>query len=225
MRCRWQGSDDPSVVTKVLHDFGRDPGIHGVLLQLPLPTGWNADELLLALPPAKDVDGFHPENAGRLALGLPGFVPCTPLGIRELLRHYEIPLAGRPVTIVGRSNVVGRPLAQLLSAKGEDATVTLAHSRSRDLFEATRAAEILVVAIGRPNAIGPEHVRCGATVIDVGVHRVDGKLTGDVDAVGVSAVAGALSPVPGGVGPLTVAFLLQNTVLAAERARAGVPAS
>jgi methylenetetrahydrofolate dehydrogenase (NADP+)/methenyltetrahydrofolate cyclohydrolase len=220
---RWQGGDNPSVVLKVLQDFARDPGVHGVLLQLPLPDGWDANALIQALPPEKDVDGFHPENAGRLALGLPGFVPCTPLGIRELLHHYQIPLAGRPVTIVGRSTVVGRPLMQLLSAKGEDATVTLAHSRSRDLFEATRAAEVLIVAIGKPGAIGPEHVRSGAVVIDVGVHRVDGKLTGDVDAAGVSAVASALSPVPGGVGPLTVAFLLQNTVLAAERARAGVP--
>jgi metallophosphoesterase (TIGR00282 family) len=220
---RWGADDDPRTLTAALADLGRDPSVHGVLLQLPLPEGWDTNSFIAALPPDKDVDGFHPVNAGRLAQGLPGFVPCTPLGIREMLHFYEVPLAGRPVTVVGRSGVVGRPLATLLSSKGEDATVTVAHSRTRDLFEATRSAEVLIVAMGRPEAIGPEHVRPGAVVIDVGVHRVDGKLKGDVDAAGVAAVASALSPVPGGVGPLTVAFLLQNTVLAAERLSAKQP--
>jgi metallophosphoesterase (TIGR00282 family) len=216
---RWGPGDDPATLMKALADLGRDPSVHGVLLQLPLPEGWDTNSFIADLPPDKDVDGFHPVNAGRLAQGLPGFVPCTPLGIREMLHFYEVPLAGRAVTVVGRSGVVGRPLATLLGSKGEDATVTVAHSRTRDLFEATRSADVLIVAMGQPEAIGPEHVKPGAVVIDVGVHRVNGKLVGDVDAAGVSAVASALSPVPGGVGPLTVAFLLQNTVLAAERAK------
>ena len=220
---RWGAGDDPGTLHKALADLGRDPAVHGVLLQLPLPEGWDTNSFIAALPPEKDVDGFHPVNAGKLAQGLPGFVPCTPLGIREMLHFYEVPLAGRPVTVVGRSGVVGRPLATLLSSKGEDATVTVAHSRTRHLFEATRSAEVLIVAMGQPEAIGPEHVRPGAVVIDVGVHRVNGKLVGDVDAAGVSTVASALSPVPGGVGPLTVAFLLQNTVLAAERLSAHKP--
>ncbi|HKA23986.1 MAG TPA: bifunctional 5,10-methylenetetrahydrofolate dehydrogenase/5,10-methenyltetrahydrofolate cyclohydrolase [Candidatus Eisenbacteria bacterium] len=213
---RWNAGDDPGTLLKALADLGRDQSVHGVLLQLPLPQGWDTNAMIEALPFEKDVDGFHPVNAGLLAQGQPLFVPCTPLGIREMLHFYEVPLAGRPVTVVGRSGVVGRPLATLLSSKGEDATVTVAHSRTRDLFEATRSAEVLIVAAGQPQMIGPEHVRKGAVVIDVGVHRVEGKLVGDVDAAGVSAVASALSPVPGGVGPLTVAFLLQNTVRAAE---------
>jgi methylenetetrahydrofolate dehydrogenase (NADP+)/methenyltetrahydrofolate cyclohydrolase len=220
---RWGAGDDPQSLMAALADLGRDPSVHGVLLQLPLPEGWDTNSFLAALPPDKDVDGFHPVNAGRLAQGLPGFVPCTPLGIREMLHFYEVPLAGRAVTVLGRSGVVGRPLATLLSSKGEDATVTVAHSRTRNLFEATRSAEVLIVAIGQPEAIGPEHVKPGAVVIDVGVHRVDGKLKGDVDAAGVAHVASALSPVPGGVGPLTVAFLLENTVAAAERLTAKQP--
>ena len=220
----------PGKVFDCLAELSRHSGVHGVLLQMPLPAGWPTLDLQLALPPAKDVDGFHPENAGRLALGLPGFVPCTPLGILALLRHYEIELAGRRVTVVGRSAIVGRPLALLLSRKGTDATVTLAHSRTRDLPAVCREAEVLVVAIGVPRAITAEHVRPGASVIDVGIHRIPDpaapgrtRLTGDVDAESVRRVAGALSPVPGGVGPLTVAFLMSNTLDAAERASA--PAS
>jgi len=199
-----------------------DPHVHGILLQMPLPEGWPAQELQLAIPPAKDVDGFHPESLGRLALGLPGFVACTPLGIRALLQHYKVPLAGRRVTIVGRSGIVGTPLALLLSRKGVDATVTLAHSRTQDLPAVCREADVLIAALGVPRALGAAHVKPGAIVVDVGIHRVieDGKprLVGDVDAEAVHGIAAALSPVPGGVGPLTVAFLLSNTLDAAERA-------
>ncbi len=196
-----------------------DRSVHGILLQMPLPAGWPAADLLLAIPPAKDVDGFHPENVGRLAQGLPGFVACTPLGILRLLEDEAVPLAGRRVTVVGRSSIVGTPLALLLSRKGVDATVTLAHSRTADLEAACREAEVLVVAMGVPRAIGRKHVRPGATVIDVGIHRAaDGRLVGDVRAEEMAGVAAALTPVPGGVGPLTVASLMANTLDAAERA-------
>ncbi|MEO6463401.1 MAG: bifunctional 5,10-methylenetetrahydrofolate dehydrogenase/5,10-methenyltetrahydrofolate cyclohydrolase, partial [Candidatus Eisenbacteria bacterium] len=203
-----------------------DPAVHGVLLQMPLPAGWPTQDLQLAVPPSKDVDGFHPENLGRLALGLPGFVSCTPLGILRLLEDAAIPLAGRRVTIVGRSAIVGTPLTLLLSRKGVDATVTLAHSRTADLPAACREADVLVVAMGVPRAIGREHVKPGAVVIDVGIHRLppaEGepgppRLVGDVRAEEMAGHAAALSPVPGGVGPLTVAFLMSNTLDAAERA-------
>jgi hypothetical protein len=223
----WGADEDPAAVAHTLAELGRDPAVHGILLQLPLPAGWDAGSLLGLLPPEKDVDGFHPVNVGRLALGLPGFVPCTPLGIRELLRYYEIPIRGRHVVVLGRSPSVGRPLANLLSRRGEDATVTLAHSRSENLAELARQADVLVAAIGRPHWVTAEHVRAGAVVVDVGIHRVPDpqapggtRIVGDVDPDSVACVASALSPVPGGVGPLTVAFLIDNTVLAAERAAA-----
>jgi len=202
----------------LLRTLGDDPLVHGVLLQMPLPSGWPSQELQLAIPPSKDVDGFHPESLGRLALGLPGFVACTPQGILALLRHYNVPLAGRRVTIVGRSAIVGTPLALLLSRKGVDATVTLAHSRTANLEAVCQEADVLVAALGVPRALGAAHVRKGAVVVDVGIHRVDGRLVGDVDAEAVHGIAAMLSPVPGGVGPLTVAFLLSNTLDAAERA-------
>ncbi len=212
-------------VRSAMEELAGDPGVHGILLQMPLPQGWPSSDLQLAIPPAKDVDGFHPESIGRLAQGLPGFVACTPLGILELLRFYAIPLDGRRVTIVGRSAIVGTPLALLLSRKGVDATVTIAHSRTPDLPAVCRMADVLVVAMGRPRAIGPGHVKPGATVVDVGIHRVpraddpsQSRLVGDVDAGAMRGVAGALSPVPGGVGPLTVAYLLSNTLDAAEHA-------
>jgi methylenetetrahydrofolate dehydrogenase (NADP+)/methenyltetrahydrofolate cyclohydrolase len=179
--------------------------------------------VLEAIPPVKDVDGFHPVNAGRLAQGLPALVPATPLGIVELLRFHGIPLAGRHAVVLGRSNIVGRPLATLLSSKRCNMTVTIGHSASGPrLVELAREADLLVAAMGRAEAVGEEWVKPGATVVDVGIHRVpaaNGKtrLTGDVDATAVSRIAGALTPVPGGVGPMTVAMVIANTVEAAAR--------
>ena len=212
----------PSEARARLAALREDPAVHGVLLQMPLPAGWPVQDLQLAIPPSKDVDGFHPESIGRLALGLPGFVACTPLGIHALLRHFQVPLAGRRVVIVGRSGIVGTPLALLLSRKGVDATVTLAHSQTSDLPAVCRDAEVLIAALGVPQAIGAAHVKPGAVVVDVGIHRLPSeggktRLVGDVDAEAVRGIASALSPVPGGVGPLTVAFLLSNTLDAAER--------
>ena len=199
----------------------------GILVQLPLPPHVDTVAVLDAVPPDRDVDGFHPENAGLLSQGRPRFVPCTAAGVQRLLIDAGIETAGRHAVIVGRSDIVGKPLALLLSAKppataapgqggGCDATVTICHSRSADLGALTRQADILVAAVGRPGLITAEMVKQGATVIDVGINRVDGRLVGDVDFDAVSRVAGRITPVPGGVGPLTVAMLLSNTLLAAE---------
>jgi methylenetetrahydrofolate dehydrogenase (NADP+)/methenyltetrahydrofolate cyclohydrolase len=230
-RRAWKASDPPARVAEAMSETGGDAAVHGVLLQLPLPAGWDTRSLLDRLPPDKDVDGLHPVNAGRLALGLDGFVPCTPLGVLALLTHYEIPLAGRRAVVMGRSAIVGRPLSLLLSGKSVDATVTVVHSRSAGAAAICREAEVLIAAIGRPRAVTAEFVRPGAAVVDVGIHRVADperpgrtRLVGDVDVESVARVAGALSPVPGGVGPLTVAFLMENTVRAAERLTSGAPA-
>jgi methylenetetrahydrofolate dehydrogenase (NADP+)/methenyltetrahydrofolate cyclohydrolase len=220
------GSDTRAIVERV-RALGEDPDVHGILVQLPLPPPADPQAVLEAIPPHKDVDGFHPINVGRLAAGLPGFVPATPRGILELLRHYEVPLAGRHAVVLGRSNIVGRPLANLLSARGTDCTVTLGHSASGPALQALAAeADLLVVAIGKPEAVDASWIKPGATVVDVGIHRVPSpgtrtgfRLTGDVDAASVTEVAGALTPVPGGVGPMTVAMVVANTVLAATRAR------
>jgi methylenetetrahydrofolate dehydrogenase (NADP+)/methenyltetrahydrofolate cyclohydrolase len=199
------------------------PDVHGILVQLPLPSGVDSAAVLAAIDPAKDVDGFHAVNAGRLALGQPATVPCTPLGCLILIREVLPNLAGKRAVVVGRSNIVGKPMAQLLLQN--DCTVTIAHSRTRDLPQLCREAEILVAAIGRPKAIAGDWVRPGAIVIDVGINRVavDGKnkLVGDVDYAGALAHAGAITPVPGGVGPMTIACLLMNTVNAAVRSRHG----
>lgn len=218
------GTDTAAVIAKV-RALGADPSVHGILVQLPLAPPADAHAVLEAIPPAKDVDGFHPENAGRLAAGLPGFVPCTPLGILQLLRHHQIPLAGKHAVVLGRSNVVGRPLANLLSSRGVDMTVTIGHSASgAALRELAREADLLIAAIGKPESVDASWVKPGATVVDVGIHRVPDaqrrtgyRLTGDVEAASVSRVAGALTPVPGGVGPMTVAMVVANTVLAAQR--------
>jgi len=207
-----------------------DPGIHGILVQLPLPAQIDASAVLGTIDPDKDVDGFHVVNAGRLAVGLPGLVPCTPLGSTMLLKATLGDLSGLHAVIVGRSNIVGKPMAQLLLA--ENCTVTVAHSRSRDLPALCRTADILVAAVGRPEMIRADWIRHGATVIDVGINRVasadpvkaaEGKtrVVGDVAFAEVSAVAGAITPVPGGVGPMTIACLLANTYVAACRS-AGV---
>jgi methylenetetrahydrofolate dehydrogenase (NADP+)/methenyltetrahydrofolate cyclohydrolase len=191
------------------------PRIHGILVQLPLPKGLDADRVLATIAPAKDVDGFHAHNLGALLQGRPGFVPGTPAGVMRMLAHAGVPLAGRRAVIVGRSTIVGKPLALLLLQK--DATVTICHSKTADLAGVTRQADILVAAVGRAKLITAAMVKPGACVIDVGVNRLpDGKLAGDVDFDAVKAVAGQITPVPGGVGPMTVAMLIANTVKAAE---------
>ena len=194
----------------------------GILVQLPLPPHVDTVAVLDAVPPDRDVDGFHPENAGLLSQGRPRFIPCTAAGVQRMLIDAGIETAGRHAVIVGRSDIVGKPLALLLAARspagtnGGDATVTICHSRSTDLPAITRQADILVAAVGRPGLITADMVKPGAAVVDVGINRVDGKLVGDVDFEAVRSVAGWISPVPGGVGPLTVAVLLCNTALAAE---------
>jgi methylenetetrahydrofolate dehydrogenase (NADP+)/methenyltetrahydrofolate cyclohydrolase len=198
--------------------------VHGILVQLPLPAGVDSAAVLAAIDPAKDVDGFHAVNAGRLALGQDATVPCTPLGCLILIREVTRELAGKRAVVVGRSNIVGKPMAQLLLQN--DCTVTIAHSRTRDLPQLCREAEILVAAIGRPKAIAGDWIRPGAIVIDVGINRIVGpdgknKLVGDVDFAAALPHAGAITPVPGGVGPMTIACLLMNTVNAAIRSRAG----
>jgi methylenetetrahydrofolate dehydrogenase (NADP+)/methenyltetrahydrofolate cyclohydrolase len=188
-----------------------DPQVDGILLQLPLPDGLSEGPLLAAIDPDKDADGLHTLNLGRLLKGEPGPRSCTPAGVMALLRQAAIPLYGARAVVVGRSILVGQPMALMLQAA--DATVTVAHSRTRDLAALTRSAEVLVVAAGRPRLIGAEHVAPGAAVVDVGIHRIDGRLCGDVRFEEVEPLAGAISPVPGGVGPMTVAMLLVNTVV------------
>jgi methylenetetrahydrofolate dehydrogenase (NADP+)/methenyltetrahydrofolate cyclohydrolase len=196
------------------------PAVDGILVQLPLPAGIDSARVIEAIDPDKDVDGFHPVNAGRLATGLPALVPCTPRGCVMLAKRAQPDLTGLHAVIVGRSNIVGKPLAQLLLQ--ENCTVTVAHSRTRDLPGVCRSADLLVAAIGRPRMLGAEHVKPGAIVIDVGINRVpkpDGgtRLVGDVDYEPVAAIAGAITPVPGGVGPMTIACLLDNTLTAYQR--------
>jgi methylenetetrahydrofolate dehydrogenase (NADP+)/methenyltetrahydrofolate cyclohydrolase len=203
-------------ISAALADLAASPAVHGIVLQSPLPAGVRRDVLVSAIPLAKDVDGASPLGAGRLMAGLPVFAPATAAAVMELLQAYDVPLSGSRAVVVGRSMVVGLPVAHLLLAS--NATVTICHSRTRDLAEVTRQADVLVAAIGRPRYLGSEHVKPGATVIDVGTTPDgSGKLTGDVDAESVQAVAGALTPVPGGVGPVTTALLLRNTMLAAAR--------
>ena len=198
-----------------------DAAVDGILVQLPLPKHLDERAVIEAIAPDKDVDGFTPESAGRLATGLEGFVPCTPLGCLMLLKDVLGELAGLDAVVIGRSNIVGKPMAQLLIA--ESCTVTVAHSRTRDLPEVVRRADIVVAAVGRAGFVRPEWVKPGATVIDVGINRTETGLVGDVDP-GVAEVAGALTPVPGGVGPMTIAVLLRNTVVSAAR-REGVAVS
>jgi methylenetetrahydrofolate dehydrogenase (NADP+)/methenyltetrahydrofolate cyclohydrolase len=210
---------DEAALLDQIRALNDDARIHGILVQLPLPRGFSPERVLEAVSPLKDVDGFHPLNAGLLAVGHPRFVPCTPLGIMKLLEHEGVSLEGRHAVVVGRSNIVGKPMALLLLQKG--ATVTICNSRTPDLGSMTRQAEILVVAAGKPKLITGEMLRPGAVVIDVGINRLaDGKLTGDVDFNGVLGTAARVTPVPGGVGPMTIAMLLENTVASAERALA-----
>ena len=204
----------------LLRELSADPGVHGILLQLPLPKGLDEATALAAIAPEKDVDGLHPTNLGKLLAGEVGTVPCTPAGCVEILDHYGAKLEGAEVVVVGRSRLVGKPLAQLLLAR--HATVTMCHTRTRDLAEHTRRADVLCVAAGRPRMITADMVKEGAWVIDVGVNRLEtGKLAGDVDFESVQQRAGAITPVPGGVGLMTIAMLLKNTLAAATRQSAG----
>ncbi|HEX7782024.1 MAG TPA: bifunctional methylenetetrahydrofolate dehydrogenase/methenyltetrahydrofolate cyclohydrolase FolD, partial [Sphingobium sp.] len=205
-----------------------DDSVDGILVQLPLPGHIDENLVIATIDPDKDVDGFHVVNAGRLAVGLPGYVPCTPLGCLMLLKDKLGPLSGLSAVVIGRSNIVGKPMAQLLLA--ESCTVTIAHSRTKDLPEVVRRADIVVAAVGRPEMVKADWIKPGATVIDVGINRVPGaepgktRLVGDVAFAEAAEVAGAITPVPGGVGPMTIAVLLRNTLVAAHR-RAGIALS
>jgi methylenetetrahydrofolate dehydrogenase (NADP+)/methenyltetrahydrofolate cyclohydrolase len=213
-------------VAELLRELNRDEAVSGVLLQLPVPRHLDGPELTGMIDPAKDVDGLTPVNAGLLALGRPGLRPCTPCGVMELLASVQIELEGAEAVVVGRSNLFGKPMAQLLLA--ENATVTVCHSRTRDLAGVCARADVLIAAVGRPRTIAREFVKPGAVVIDVGVNRLTPEqagtpsgLVGDVDFAAVAEVAGAITPVPGGVGPMTIAMLLRNTLIAARR-QAGI---
>ena len=207
-----------AVLLERIEALNADPAVDGILVQLPLPPHIDVPTIVEAVDPAKDVDGFHPVNVGRLASGRMGLVPCTPLGVMRLLAHANVTISGARALVLGRSAVVGRPLVGLLLAA--NATVTVAHSKTRDLVEECRRAEILLAAIGRPEQVRGDWIRPGATVIDIGINRLsDGRLVGDVAFEECAAVAGAITPVPGGVGPMTIACLLENTLVAAERRR------
>ena len=195
--------------------LNKDESVHGILVQLPLPKGLDEARVLALIDPDKDVDGFHAMNSGRLMNGQPSFVPCTPLGVMKLLEAYQIPTRGKHAVIIGRSNIVGKPMAMLLLAA--DATVTICHSKTANLAEITRQADILVAAVGKPNFVTGDMIKQGAAVIDVGINRVDDGLVGDVHAEQAEKVASYLTPVPGGVGQMTIAMLLSNTLDAAER--------
>jgi methylenetetrahydrofolate dehydrogenase (NADP+)/methenyltetrahydrofolate cyclohydrolase len=206
-------------VLAVVAEFNADPECTGYIVQLPLPGGIRESVVLEAMDPAKDADGLHPVNLGRLVLNVPGALPCTPVGIVELLRRYDVPIAGAEVVVIGRGITVGRPLGLLLTRRTENATVTLCHTGTRDLAAHVRNADIVVAAAGVPGLVTADLVKPGAAVLDVGVSRVGGKIAGDV-ALDVRDVAGYVAPNPGGVGPMTRAMLLQNVVLASERAAA-----
>lgn len=203
---------------RLIAKLNKDEAVHGILVQMPLPAHLDVARVVQAVSPAKDVDVFHPENVGRLVLGRPRFLPCTPHGVLQILLRNGVEIAGRHVVVVGRSDIVGKPLANMLVQRGPgaDATVTVCHSRTRDLPAVTRLADILVVAIGRARFVTADMVKPGAIVVDVGINRTEDGLVGDVDFDAVREVAGAITPVPGGVGPLTVAMLLRNTLSAAE---------
>ncbi|MFD1194009.1 bifunctional methylenetetrahydrofolate dehydrogenase/methenyltetrahydrofolate cyclohydrolase FolD [Seohaeicola saemankumensis] len=222
---RLAADTDEATLLKVIHDLNNDPEVHGILVQLPLPDHLDSDLVINAIDPAKDVDGFHISNVGLLATGQKAMVPCTPLGCLLMLRAHHGNLSGMEAVVIGRSNIVGKPMAQLLL--GESCTVTIAHSRTRDLPGVVRRADIVVAAVGRAQMVPGDWIKPGATVIDVGINRIDAgegktRLVGDVDFDSAAAVAGAITPVPGGVGPMTIACLLANTVTACCRAN-GLP--
>jgi methylenetetrahydrofolate dehydrogenase (NADP+)/methenyltetrahydrofolate cyclohydrolase len=207
---------DPETVLKKIAELNADPDIHGILVQLPLPKHFDEEAVLEAIAVDKDVDGFHAENVGALAQGNPRFIPCTPYGVMKMFEKGKVDLAGKEAVVIGRSNIVGKPMALLLINAG--ATVTVCNSRTRDLAGHTRRADILVAAVGKPRFVTADMVKPGAVVIDVGINRLpDGKLCGDVDFESCKEVAGQITPVPGGVGPMTITMLLANTIEAAER--------
>jgi methylenetetrahydrofolate dehydrogenase (NADP+)/methenyltetrahydrofolate cyclohydrolase len=207
------GDVDQGSAVGLIDELAADPAVSGILLQLPTPKHLDSDALIARVPAEKDVDGLTTANAGLLAQGRPGLRPCTPAGVMRLLEEYDVPLSGAEAVVVGRSVLVGKPMAQLLLA--QNATVTVCHSRTRDLAEVCRRADVLVVAAGIPGLVGGDAVKPGAVVIDVGIHRGENGLRGDVEFDAVAEVAGALTPVPGGVGPMTIAMLLANTLTAA----------
>ncbi len=206
-------STTESELIAVIRRLNADPEVNGILIQLPLPPSIQKRNVLKEVHPLKDVDGLHPENVGLLFLGEPRFQPCTPYGVIEMLKHYQISIAGKRAVVLGRSDIVGRPMSQLLSMN--DATVTVCHSKTQNLEAETQRADILVAAIGKPRFIQAKHVKEGAVVIDVGIHRTDTGLCGDVDFEAVAPRCQAITPVPGGVGPLTIAMLMRNVLLAA----------
>ena len=209
---------------ELIDDLNKNNLFHGILVQLPLPSHIDSDKVINRILPSKDVDGFHPENAGLLSIGKPRFIPCTPKGIMEILKYYKIKLDGKHVVVVGRSNIVGRPISILTSLKGENSngTTTICHSGTKDIGNHTKAADVVIVALGVPGFLKENMIKEGAVVIDVGINRVDDtsekgyRLVGDVDWEGIYKKAAAITPVPGGVGPMTIAMLVQNTVEAAE---------
>ncbi|MGP0628881.1 bifunctional methylenetetrahydrofolate dehydrogenase/methenyltetrahydrofolate cyclohydrolase FolD [Nitrospina sp. 32_T5] len=203
---------DEATLLKLVSDLNSDDSVHGILVQLPLPKQIDSQRVLEAIDPRKDVDGFHPVNVGHLASGVKTLAPCTPAGIIEMLDHYKIDIEGKRAVIIGRSNIVGKPMAMLLLQR--NATITICHSRTKDLPEVAREADIVVGAIGKPRFVTADFVKDGAVVIDVGINRVDGKLVGDVDFDNVAEKCSFITPVPGGVGPMTIAMLMQNTLTA-----------
>ena len=196
----------------LIHGLNSNPNVHGILVQLPLPDQIDSEKILQAIDPKKDVDGFHPVNVGKLVVGNALLTPCTPTGIIKLLDHYAIEISGKHAVIIGRSNIVGKPVSMLLLQR--NATITICHSRTKNLDEVTRGADILIAAVGRPHFVKENMVSEGTAVIDVGINRVDGKLTGDVEFEPVSKKASYITPVPGGVGPMTIALLMENTLKA-----------
>jgi len=209
---------------ELIDNLNKNNLFHGILVQLPLPSHIDSDKVINTILPSKDVDGFHPENAGLLSIGKPRFIPCTPKGIMEILKYYKIKLDGKHVVVVGRSNIVGRPISILTSLKGENSngTTTICHSGTKDIGNHTKSADVVIVALGVPGFLKENMIKKGAVVIDVGINRVDDtsekgyRLVGDVDWEGIYNKAAAITPVPGGVGPMTIAMLVQNTVEAAE---------
>lgn len=207
-----------SELISIVESLNADPGVHGILVQLPLPRHINETAILDVVNPLKDVDAFHPENVGLIVQGRPRYLPCTPYGIQQMILSTKMETAGKHAVILGRSEIVGKPMAMLLIQRGlgADATVTICHSRTQNLNEIVKTADIIIAAIGKPEFVTAEMVKPGAVVIDVGINRVDDRLVGDVDFEGVKEVASAITPVPGGVGPMTIAMLLKNTLTAAR---------